>query len=95
MHTFYVFLFRIYMFRLIWTIFRVPQSQNTLVLKCPIYKYLLVWSGIVFLFKMLKIFTFVKNLMWPVYPCACCSVQVRSLRPYREKHTQKCLTLLT
>jgi hypothetical protein len=55
MHTFYVFLFRTYMFRPTWVIFRVPQSQNTLVLKCPIYRYLLVWSDIVFMLKMLKI----------------------------------------
>jgi hypothetical protein len=55
MHTFYVPLFRTYLFRPIWAIFRVLQSQNTLVLKCPIYKYLLVWSDIMFMLKVLKI----------------------------------------
>jgi hypothetical protein len=54
MHTFYVSLFRTYMFRPIWAIFRVFQSQNCLVLNCPIYKHLVVWSDLVVMLQVLK-----------------------------------------
>ena len=45
---FFVPLFSTYMFRPIWAIFRLPQSQNILVLKCPIYKHVLLQKSVHF-----------------------------------------------